>query len=415
MENQNGRPRHSIRPGKPTDVPPGVQPESGGKLLCLECGLWFKQLGQHVVAKHGMSADDYRHIHELPRTFGLHSSTVKQTRAAAQRDRWENDPELRAKLRPKRSREELAQLSKIAWRESQHRAGVIAGRKGGKGGGAHAHLALKASREKRETERAARCRAAGFDSIEELFTAHAHTSSREIGELIGMSKGGVEKLRKRLGFAAPGRWAAGYVVKHPALQPAVPAEELTAIPYGTQPTRNGHILCLECGRWFKTLDQHVSVMHGLTVADYRTRHGIDPHEARARELGYASLHDLLAATSGWNGTDLANLLGVTARKTRELRHRHGFPPPRGARPVGFVPKTPRPHPPLSAEKLAAVPYGRQPERDGQLLCLECGEWTRGVAAHAKWKHGIGAEEYRARHGLPADAKLHRRPARGTTT
>lgn len=58
-----------------------------------------------------------------------------------------------------------------------------------------------------------------------------------------------------------------------------------------------------------------------------------------------------------------------------------------------------------------MPYGEQPEKDGQLLCLECGEWTRGLGAHARGKHAIGAEEYLARHGLSDDLKLHLRPER----
>lgn len=412
MDNQRGRPGHWIPPGRPTDIPPGVQPDSGGKLLCLACGLWFRQLGQHVVAKHDMSADDYRRIHELPRGFGLHSSTVKQVRAQIQRERLAADPEFKAKLQPKRSRAELAELSKIAWRESKDRAGVRATRRQGPpphNVAQYGHLGNAARKAKMEAEVADLCRAAGFASIEEVFTEKAALSNREIAELLGMSKGRVDKLRRRLGFKAPGRWAKDYVVKHPSMLPPIPAEELAAVRYGTQPVKDGYPLCLECGRWFKKLDQHTGVMHGLSVADYRARHGIDPHEAQARELGYASLADLLATTAGWNGTDLGKLLGVTARKTRELRHRHGISPPRGALPVGFVPKTSPPHPPLSAAELAAVPYGKQPERDGQLLCLECGEWTRGVSAHARWKHATGAEDYRARHGLPADTKLHRRP------
>ncbi|MGP3960165.1 MucR family transcriptional regulator [Nonomuraea sp. 3N208] len=410
MENQRGRPGHWIPPGKPTDVPPGVQPEYGGKLLCLECGLWFRQLGQHVVVKHEISADDYRRIHELPRGFGLHSSTVKARRAELQRERLATDPEFKDSLRPKRSREELAELSKAAWRESKDRAGVRASYRGNPRVGKNVHLATQGRVKQLNAELDERCRQAGFASLEEVFTTHQDLNNHQIAELLGISVRRVSGQRRRLGFEPPGRWAADYVVKHPSMQPPIPAAELAAVPYGEQPTRNGHLLCLECGRWFKTLDQHMSVMHSITVTDYRVKHGIDPHEARARELGYASLTDLLTATASWNGTDLAKLLGVSRRKTRELRHRYGFTPPRGARPVGFVPKTPRPHPELSAEELAAVPHGEQPEKDSQLLCLECGQWTRGIAAHARWKHAISSEEYRARHGLPTHLKLHRRPS-----
>lgn len=73
--------RRGIGSATPPLVQPGVQPEADGRLQCLECGLWFRQLGQHVVRKHDMSADDYRRIHELPAGRGLHAADILERRA----------------------------------------------------------------------------------------------------------------------------------------------------------------------------------------------------------------------------------------------------------------------------------------------------------------------------------------------
>lgn len=44
--------------------------------------------------------------------------------------------------------------------------------------------------------------------------------------------------------------------------------------------------------------------------------------------------------------------------------------------------------------------------DGESVrCHECGEWVRGISVHARMSHGIGAGEYRKRHGLPSALPL----------
>jgi predicted transcriptional regulator len=49
----------------------GVQPERDGVLQCLECGVRYRGIAQHVRQKHGIDPDDYRRDHELPRTLAL--------------------------------------------------------------------------------------------------------------------------------------------------------------------------------------------------------------------------------------------------------------------------------------------------------------------------------------------------------
>lgn len=59
----------------------GVLQSDGEKVECHCCGLWFGNLGSHVAARHGMSANEYR------ASFGLRQSTSligPQTRARKQ-------------------------------------------------------------------------------------------------------------------------------------------------------------------------------------------------------------------------------------------------------------------------------------------------------------------------------------------
>lgn len=94
--------RRNPLPGPPS-ADPGTQPEIDGKLLCLICGLAFRQLGQHVVARHQISADDYRARFGLPARHGLHSTAVRLARAERGREQWHQDPQLRQRLTPWRT------------------------------------------------------------------------------------------------------------------------------------------------------------------------------------------------------------------------------------------------------------------------------------------------------------------------
>lgn len=69
------------------------------------------------------------------------------------------------------------------------------------------------------------------------------------------------------------------------------------------------------------------------------------------------------------------------------------------------------HTPLSEQELATFAVGEQPEEDGQLACLECGLWYRGLGSHVANAHGIPADEYRARHELPRGRGLWAEDAR----
>jgi len=216
----------------------------------------------------------------------------------------------------------------------------------------------------------------------------------------------------------------------------IPPSELATLRSGVQPEDHGRLLCRECGRWFHGLGQHLSVKHGLDAAAYRQRHGLAADltptntansrrhtartapadskraqqqraeqtrrerrtewEQRAREAGHRDLMALLNKTMDQPAADVAAILQTSVKTIYTLRRElcAGWAPPRLAA-----------LPALTAAELAAVPVGTQPERDGRLACLECGQWQRGLGQHSRSVHGLGPAQYRAAHELPAGLRL----------
>lgn len=382
-----GTSRRSGPLGRP-EVPPGIQPEADGRLQCLECGRWYRQLGQHVVRTHEMSADDYRRIHELPAGRGLHAADILERRAARARADIAADPEgYRAqRLTPKHTTvEERKELARVARAESLDRAGVrAAGTESGK-------RAAKAWRAHIDAPMDARAQELGFAGIAELLAAKSDLSNRDLGDLLGLKHEQAWKLRRRFGMPSPGRWPEGYVPQSPQYRPRLSEAELAALAPGEQPERDGMVACRDCGLFVigRGLPQHLGAAHASSVADYHRRHGMDRSDERAEELGYTDIAALLAATAHLNGPDFAELLGTTRTEAAALRRRHGYRTPQGATVA----------PSLDAKGLDALPLGVQPEQYGKLLCRECGGWFRGLSQHLPHKHGVTPAEYRERYGL----------------
>jgi ROS/MUCR transcriptional regulator protein len=53
----------------------------------------------------------------------------------------------------------------------------------------------------------------------------------------------------------------------------------------------------------------------------------------------------------------------------------------------------------------ADPTGRQPQENGRLQCLDCGNWYRILAPHLGAAHGTTAADYRDAHRLPRQLSL----------
>lgn len=139
----------------------------------------------------------------------------------------------------------------------------------------------------------------------------------------------------------------------------VPAAELAGIPRGSQPTRNGYFLCLECGGYYKSLGRHTTVAHALRGDEYLAAHGLPP------ETGLSKI-----------GTDETEAVGLDPERAA------GPETPAGGRAAGV-----------------------QPEREGRLQCLDCGSWYRFLERHIVSKHGQSPDYYRGRHGLPVTQPL----------
>lgn len=369
-----------------------MQPESGGRLQCLECGRWFRQLGQHVVAKHEMSADDYRRVHELPRGRGLHAADILERRAARARAALEDDPEgyISHHLTPRRTTaQERIELSREARSESAGRAGVKAAVRGNAHQGAQARQRSLAAPYEELAE------SMGFAGVVEMLAAMPELDTPALGRRLGVSTKQAAGLRARYGFSSPGRWPPGYVPTSRAHRPRISAAELALIPAGVQPEREGSLLCRECGQWMRHLGRHLSHGHGMSMQAYQRAYGLDPCQQRAVELGYADVDEMLVVTAHLNGPDFAALLRVDMRTARELRSRHGYSTPRGRTRAQRA----------SSDDLAALPDGVQPEGDGKLLCRECGGWYRSLSAHLANKHALDPASYRERYGLAIGACL----------
>ncbi|MEV6965194.1 MucR family transcriptional regulator [Hamadaea sp. NPDC051192] len=220
----------------------------------------------------------------------------------------------------------------------------------------------------------------------------------------------------------------------------VPLDELSALRRGLQPEDHGRLLCRECGRWYRVLGQHLTMKHQLDPTTYRHRYGLpedlsllgsatrqlhaakaqqraqDPSrrptrreraeqtradrnallEQRAHDAGHADLATLLNAIIDAPAADVAAVLDVPVQAVYPLRRQHcdDWTRPRLAS-----------SPALTADELAAVIVGTQPERDGRLVCLECGKWQRGLGQHVRSVHNLTPAQYRAVHELPAGQRL----------
>ena len=78
------RGKHAGEPAPRVGEPVGagvygrVDETADGRLVCHECGGAYLNLAAHVALAHGLSADEYRDIYELPRTVKLSANSVRE-------------------------------------------------------------------------------------------------------------------------------------------------------------------------------------------------------------------------------------------------------------------------------------------------------------------------------------------------
>lgn len=233
----------TLTPADLAALPEGVQPEIDGRLVCLECGWSYRQLGQHIAVSHDMPVAEYRRLHGLAAGFSLHCADTRRVRAQLALQRWQGDESMRTRLRPNRTTAaERVALSRIARRASANRPGVAASMRAN---GAAAARAWTASIDDRYTDRV---RGLGYTDLDAYFRTMQGIAARELAPVLDASIKQVQLLRKRHGFVSSGAGRA------PGLGP------------------EDRRVCRECGRTYLGLGQHISLKHGLTMAEYGQRH-----------------------------------------------------------------------------------------------------------------------------------------------
>lgn len=96
----------------------------------------------------------------------------------------------------------------------------------------------------------------------EIVSAYANRNQMSQGDLPGL----IQSVHATLSALASGTGESSA----PAAAEAPPAP---AVPIDAS-ISNDAIICLDCGKNFKTLKRHLSTEHGYTPADYRARWGL---------------------------------------------------------------------------------------------------------------------------------------------
>jgi predicted transcriptional regulator len=307
-------------------IPVGDQPEEDGLLVCLECGRWYRGLGNHVTGAHGISADEYRLRHELPHGRALWAVDARQ--AAARRMMARVPSMVKAHTtRLTGTRDEVAR-SLEAQRESWQRAGTRRLKR---------ETWARMGRDKRLRTRNKYdelARTAGYADVDDLIDKTRDQPARFIATRLGISVSGAKWLRRY--------HAAGFSLDHHPMPPApAAADELAALPPGVQPATDVWVMCRECGQWLRGLARHLSPRHQMTTAQYRERYTLEPGvglvptaavaantrrrrerlDQRARQSGYADIAEFITQTRHLSALDVARRLGVVRQTVYNLRRR----------------------------------------------------------------------------------------------
>ena len=141
-------------------VPPGTQPiADDGRLQCLVCGRWWRDLRQHVQRTHRQPVDDYAKEHRLTGTQAMVSCELQAKRVAGGRNT----------------------------------------------GAANLRSAASEKSDRVKTGYDRRAAAHGYSGIEALLAAN--TARRTVAELIGCSPTSVDRIRRRYTAQASKEWA----------------------------------------------------------------------------------------------------------------------------------------------------------------------------------------------------------------
>lgn len=244
--------------GELADLRPGTQPEQAGKLLCRECGNWFRGLAQHLPHKHAITPDEYRERYGLAVSACLQAEELHDRKVEIGRTRREEDPEWFARFR----------AAGYSTADPAQAAAAAAGRReSASRPGGRAHYLESGGRlsrvlpERIRAEFADRATALGYASVEALLDATAEMRGADLAGLLNVAPHRAYYLRQVHGYDSPGYRAA----PTPTPDSVLPSDRTQT--------------CLECGSSHLHLGKHVSIAHGIKPAEYRERHGLPPDAA----------------------------------------------------------------------------------------------------------------------------------------
>jgi predicted transcriptional regulator len=338
------------------------EPKARDKVQCAECGNWFVSVANHVWHVHGVTADEYRELHDLPKANPLTGRDLSELRRELKKREHQENPEalerlLRAgfrgnpeNLRVPKSPETLARVGRRHRERSaewwQQKLAVI-------GCGTLDQAADWAAE-----------RNCGWDEVAQAIgvsPAHVRSTAKKQGlrirrrvtenqarmlELAAQHPAGPGSLWRVTDPPELGRWlstqrqvlASGR--RHPVhdrLDDLDPDWHLSAQERRTECSTAGcleaavdvglchthaerhrrsqrraranagvaMVTCLECGAVFRTIKAHLRQVHGMTAAEYQAKHDVDrdalvsPDVVARREERTANLWPQRLAAVGW--------------------------------------------------------------------------------------------------------------------
>ena len=235
----------------------GTQPIRDGRLACLECGRWYRNLGVHTTKIHDLGDGEYQRRFQLPAGIRLVAEDLRRRFAASARRQYPTNANFQRGLPPA----VRAQGLRRAWatrQDSANRAGTraaVAQRM------ATRSQAVRARSRERYDEIA---RSRGHPDIAGMLAALADTRDADLAVLLGTSLSTASRIRGLYGAPEPDPYARR-----------------------AQQVRQG------------------------------TRRRFD---ARARARGYQDLADLLAATAHLIDREVAALLHTSKSTANRLRN-----------------------------------------------------------------------------------------------
>lgn len=165
-------------------------PDTATAMQCLSCGRWLRSLGPHLVRAHGLTAEEYRAEHGLPRGAALMAATTRAALHQVGVERLAHDERVRQALAADadQQRARLAQARAVRGYSDQHPL-VRQHRRDAR---AIAHAQQRAQLAARRDELA---RQAGYADWPTAIRATAELSERAAAAHLGVGRSTVRRWR----------------------------------------------------------------------------------------------------------------------------------------------------------------------------------------------------------------------------